>query len=112
MQVETLHCVEKKDPVPINSATRSVIDFTLHGYRNLINELLNSGYAFRSFPEARRALNQKERFVLMRHDIDFDLEAAEQMSALEEETGVQATYFFMLRTEHYNLLTPRASESV
>lgn len=87
-------------------------NFCLTGYASLMERLRSKGYCFRSFPEASQCLANGEQFVLLRHDIDFDLSAAEQMSAVEAELGIVSTYFFMLRTEHYNPLTRSSSELI
>lgn len=81
------------------------ITFTHTSYAALLDALLERGYKFGAFPEAQGLLARGEQFLLMRHDIDFDLEKAAAMASLEKEKGVQATYFFMLRTEHYNVLS-------
>ena len=48
----------------------------------------------------------------MRHDIDFDVVAARVIAELEAEEGVRATYFFLIRTEHYNFLLPESTAAV
>jgi UDP-N-acetylglucosamine 2-epimerase len=75
------------------------------GYGRLLDRFRYAGYHFRSFPEAGAAAAEGERFVLMRHDIDFDIGAAVPIAEAEAERAVRATYFFMLRTEHYNVLS-------
>lgn len=72
----------------------------IYEYAKLIETFLKSGYECIPFiptPPAENAL-------LLRHDIDFDLAMANKMAALENEMGVKATYFFMLRSASYNLL--------
>ncbi len=84
--------------------------FTLDTYRGTLKGLLSKGYVFRTFPSY---LSEPKPFtVLMRHDIDFTLEAAVRMARVEAEEGVQATYFLMLRTEHYNVFSREGSERV
>src|SRR5436190_22148440 len=79
--------------------------FTHSAYADFLQELRRNGYEFKSFLEAESALAAKERFVLMRHDIDFDLQKAAEVALIEERLCVRSTFFFMLRTEHYNLLS-------
>lgn len=81
------------------------LPFTHISYTSLLSTLLERGYQFQPFSEAQHLLARHEQFVLMRHDIDFDLEKAAEMALLEKENGVRATYFFMLRTEHYNIFS-------
>jgi hypothetical protein len=91
------------------SVEASLAEFTHSAYSNFLKEVLARGYCFRSFLEAKKALAAKERFLLLRHDIDFDLSKAAEMARIEAKAGVRATYFFMLRTEHYNLFSKTGS---
>ena len=51
----------------------------------------------------REFINQK--CFLIRHDIDWDLNAAVNLSILENETGIKSTYFVMVITNNYNVLS-------
>jgi len=66
------------------------------------------GYPFLGYEEAVRA----ERFIILRHDVDLDLDYAEELAELEARSGVKSTYFVMLRNPLYNLLSPQASRSL
>jgi len=43
--------------------------------------------------------------AIIRHDVDFDPAQAARMAALESALGIRSTYFFLLRTEMYNVLS-------
>ena len=87
--------------------------FSYEGYRELLAEYRDAGYGFASFPEAMQAdLRAAPPLVLMRHDIDFDLGAARAMAEVEARQNVQATYFFLVRTDHYNLFSKDGSAEV
>lgn len=43
-----------------------------------------------------------EKGVILRHDIDFDLRAAERMAKLEAEVGVPSTFYIMTTSAFYN----------
>jgi UDP-GlcNAc3NAcA epimerase len=86
--------------------------FTHATYRALLREILGRDYRFSAFPEAERLLAEGQPFMLMRHDIDFSIEAALAMAEIEAEVSVQATYFFMLRTDHYNILSREGTDRV
>jgi len=45
------------------------------------------------------------RYFLLRHDVDFSPRAALKMARFEAQRGVRATYFLLLSSEHYNLLS-------
>jgi hypothetical protein len=45
--------------------------------------------------------------ILLRHDVDFDLDAAKKLSEVEEAVGIRSTYFMLLTSHCYN---PASSE--
>lgn len=83
-------------------------DFTHAGYRALVAAFLERGYEVCSYADADPAA----RHLILRHDIDMSLQAAEPLAQIECEFGVSACYFVLLRTELYNLFTPAAQASV
>lgn len=86
--------------------------FTHAGYRFLLSTLLDAGYAPAAFEEGERLLANGEQFVLLRHDIDFDLAPALTMARTEAEMGIFSTWFVLLRTEHYNVFSVQGSNAV
>lgn len=86
--------------------------FTIAAYRELLESFLGAAYSFVDFPGARQLLGSTERFVAVRHDIDFELPAARRMAECENECGVRSTYFFMLSTEHYSVFSLRGRSEV
>lgn len=84
----------------MNNAERySFADFTHKNYRYLLL-LGKAHYAFRSFQDFSRS----ERFIIMRHDIDFSLGPACQLAQMEANLGIRTTYFLHLHNRFYNLL--------
>src|SRR5262249_48870560 len=81
-------------------------------YRGLLRKLQDSGYSFAPFYDAERLLRNDQRFILLRHDIDLDLGKAVALAELESDFGVAATYFFMMRTPHYNLFSKEGTAAV
>jgi hypothetical protein len=87
--------------------------FTYDHFRYILHSTLESDYRFISFAsldEYRRAAGRGA--CLLRHDCDNDLVAAAQMARIEQEFGVRSTYFLMLRSAQYNLLSISNSELV
>lgn len=71
----------------------------------MLQSALKAGYKFVDFPTL--AENPcRDRLLAMRHDCDNDLVAAQNLSLIEKSYGVQSTYFLMLRSALYNLLSP------
>ncbi len=50
-------------------------------------------------------LKKKERIIILRHDVDLSLHHALKMARAEAEHGLRATYFVMLRSQFYNVLS-------
>jgi hypothetical protein len=81
--------------------------FTHAHYRELL-QAAKQQHRFVSFEEA---LVARERFVLLRHDVDLSIEAALVMARVEAELGVTATYF-LLPHAHYNPFVEPALQQV
>lgn len=88
------------------------LPFTHDGYRFLLSELQKAGYTAADFAQGERLLNRNRPFVLLRHDIDFDLAPALELARIEAEARLFATYFVLLRTQHYNLFALENSRIV
>jgi hypothetical protein len=87
--------------------------FTRRAYAGYLAKALAEGYAFESFAVAQRSEGlPPHRFILLRHDIDYDPEAVPPISRLERERGVRATYFFQVRCPFYSLDDPAARRVV
>ena len=73
----------------------------LGDYRELLQGFLDQGYSFRLFGEQQREKGE----VILRHDIDFDTHMALKTAQIETDMGIQATYFFLLRSNFYNIFS-------
>ena len=78
------------------------MNFTYSGYELLLKCIRNSGYTLTPFRDAETIINPK---AIIRHDVDLSPEKALRIAALEHYLGVKATYFFLLGSEWYNLLS-------
>ncbi len=89
-------------------------EFTHDGYRQFLRNIKAAGYDFCDFRAGHERLraDPSERIIFLRHDIDFDMQAAADMARIEHEEGAMASYFFMLRTAHYNIFTPENMRSL
>ncbi len=59
-----------------------------------------------------REIKASNKYILWRHDVDIDLDAAIEMAKLEAEVGIKSTYFLMTRGVFYNLFTIRGQNTV
>ena len=74
------------------------MEFTYKAYNHMLQLLKNNGYNFCSYDNYPRA----ERCVIMRHDIDYSLEQAVKLAQIENDFGIQSTYFVLLTSDFYN----------
>lgn len=74
--------------------------FTYAAYREYLRHLRTSAslHLFSSW--------KGQPGVLLRHDVDFDLEPACRLAEVEAEEGVASTYFVMTTCHEYNVLSP------
>jgi hypothetical protein len=84
----------------------TAIPFTYAHYREIVGAALAVGYRFCSFPEMAQLRSGTQYSCSLRHDCDNDLVAALRLARLECDLGIRSTYFVMLRSAMYNLLSP------
>ena len=84
------------------------MEFTYQAYKDMIRLLQKGGYSFCSYHDWRNT----ERCVILRHDIDNSLEQAVKMAEIEAEMGVHSTFFALLRTDFYNVSSPKGQKAV
>lgn len=48
-----------------------------------------------------------EKFILLRHDVEFSVDRAHGLSLLEDSLGIITSYFFQLRSNAYNILSSK-----
>jgi hypothetical protein len=70
----------------------------LGDYKSFLLEFIKASYQFISFNEFSSSKGQ----LMLRHDIDYDVELAYQGALIEHELGVKSTYFFLIRSNFYN----------
>jgi len=86
--------------------------FTL-GYFEKYVAHLRDIYHFTTYREGKSIVGGTgQPLVIMRHDIDIDLEAALRMASLEKDLGIHSTYFFMVRCPLYNVFSSNGSAQV
>ncbi|MBQ6160869.1 MAG: hypothetical protein IJK24_07975 [Oscillospiraceae bacterium] len=70
---------------------------TYDNYRQLLSIVKDTG----KLCDYREA-ESRSLFLVLRHDIEFSIERAMEMSRIETEMGVQSTYFVQVRNNAYN----------
>jgi hypothetical protein len=85
-------------------------EFSLEGYGELLSAFKDAGYSFCGFEDVDSHLKDGLPFVILRHDMDISLRPALEIARIEHEQGVQGTYFVLLRSPFYNVLSRSNSE--
>lgn len=76
--------------------------FSFEDYRNIINIIKESGKEA-NFKQARG----KDKFIIMRHDVEFSVERAYALSKVEFNMDFLSTYFFQWTNNSYNILSKK-----
>lgn len=76
--------------------------YSTDSYRALLAMALRQGYEFRSFMDKR---DHSQGCIYLRHDVDFSLDVAREMARINASLGVQGTFFLLLRSQVYNVLS-------
>jgi hypothetical protein len=69
-------------------------DFTFTVYKQLVTELAQAGYQFKTFAEFLEEKPQGKKQVILRHDVDRSPEQALKMATMERKLGAKASYYF------------------
>jgi hypothetical protein len=93
------------------SSGRDEVSFSLDHYRRIISEFRLAGYSFCKFRETEQQIGSQPRLYL-RHDVDIDVDAALEMAGAEHQDGIFSTYFFLIRSPFYNLLSPSCASAL
>lgn len=84
------------------------MQFTYQCYGKLLKKLREHGYQTADYESWR----QKERCVILRHDVDNDIQKAVEMAAFEQEQGVASTYFVLLTSNFYNVFSGESGQAL
>ena len=84
------------------------MQFTYQCYGELLRKLRDHGYQTADYESWR----QRERCVILRHDIDYDMQKAVDMAAFEQEQGATSSYFVLLTSNFYNVFSWESCQSL
>lgn len=73
-------------------------DFTISKYKEIL-KVLKINFNVSLF----HSYNKKDKFVVLRHDIDFSPQRALRIANIEYKEGIRSTYFIHLHSEYYNI---------
>lgn len=83
-------------------------DHRFGSYADLLKKFIDHEYESCFFQD----VNQPKKQLVLRHDIDFDTHFALQAANTESRLGLKGTYFFLLRSNFYNVLAPADYENI
>lgn len=85
------------------------MQYTYSSYRHLMVQLKENGYTPIRFCDVSEDIKFP---AIIRHDVDVDLQNALDMAVLENSMGIKSTYFVLLTSEYYNLLSENNMQRV
>lgn len=84
------------------------MNFTYDAYRSLLKKISEQGYQFSDYKNWKKT----GRCVILRHDIDNDIEKAVRLALIEGSGGVTSTYFVLLTSDFYNVFSKKSSDGL
>jgi hypothetical protein len=83
--------------------------YSKESYRSLLLLALHHGYKLIDFLDER---GKYERCIYLRHDVDMSLDIAVELAKINASLGVRGTFFVLLRSHVYNLLSHWSLERI
>ena len=77
------------------------MEFSFTGYGALLDLLKTNNYSFSDY----HSWHDKEKPVILRHDLDYDISRAVSIAKIEHREGVKSTYFVLTTTDFYNVFS-------
>ena len=77
------------------------MDFTYDSYLGLIKLLREHNYNIVSYHDWESC----DKSVILRHDIDYDMDKAVELAQFESKNGVKSTFFVLLTSDFYNVFS-------
>lgn len=93
------------------AVSREEHSYSLDHYRSILEKAKSLGYWTPCVRDVAFGLPDR-KFFLIRHDVDINPWAAEQMAELEAEHGVHTTYYYRFHAPFYNLSDVKIVQSV
>lgn len=81
--------------------------FSYSDYKEIINIIKESGCGC-NFRQAQ----ERDKFIIMRHDVEFSVERAFALSKLELSMDFTSTYFFQWTNNSYNILSKKNMDMI
>ncbi len=80
------------------------MEFTYKAYEDLLSSIRTHGYSFSDYHD----WEEYDKCVILRHDIDNDIEKALQLALVENKIGVKSTFFTLVTSDFYNVYSSKS----
>jgi len=87
-------------------------DFSLKNYESTLKLAKEKGYAFKCFKDIDFSKKDKEKSILMRHDVDSQIDIAVAMASIEKMLDIKSTYFIRMHSHTYNPLCIKDTKKI
>ena len=87
-------------------------DFSLKNYEYTLSLAKEKGYIFKRFKDIDFYKEEKEKSILMRHDVDSQLDIAVKMAFIENKLNIMSTYFIRMHSHSYNPLCIKDTKKI
>jgi len=77
-------------------------DFTLTKFRELCDAISSSGYEVLTIRKYLNKADKPEKFIIVRHDIDGNINLGLKMAEIERESGIHSTYYIRMVKSAFN----------
>lgn len=84
------------------------MEFTYDAYEDMLCLLQKNGYHVSNYHNWWK----QKKCVILRHDIDNDIEKAILMAELEAKNNVSSTYFVMVTSDFYNIFSQKNTDAI
>jgi len=81
--------------------------FSYEDYKEIIRIIKSTG----RYTDYKHAID-RDKFILMRHDVEYSVERAYDLSKVEESMDFTSTFFFQWTNNNYNLLSRRNMDMI
>ena len=80
-------------------------NFQLRHYEETVKSFLDSGFVSTTLRDYFQGKNNNKKRLIMRHDVDHDINLIKNMCDIESDLGVKSSVYLRLRAKNYNLLS-------
>ena len=79
-----------------------MIDFTYNAYKTMLKQFSASGYKFFTYKEYLNGIENIEKYLILRHDVDQLTNLAYKMALIEYDFDIKGTYYFRAKKNRFD----------